>query len=81
MLQQTATDKDVLQVVRRWSSAQRVSLVQDILQSLSVEMRTSVNQPKNTLTKALGLLVTTAPAPSDTQIREWLDERRSEKYA
>jgi hypothetical protein len=42
---------------------------------------TSSSRPRReTLGKALGLLATDKPAPSDSEIEQWLDERRVEKY-
>jgi PHD/YefM family antitoxin component YafN of YafNO toxin-antitoxin module len=35
---------------------------------------------RNTLQKALGLLATSQPAPSDAEIEQWLYEHRMEKY-
>ena len=56
-----------------------ISLAQDLLKSLASEIETS--RPKrNTLKKALGLLATGQPAPTDEDIRRWLEERRGEKY-
>lgn len=36
---------------------------------------------KNTLKKALGLLATNGPAPTDEEVEQWLREHRLEKYA
>ena len=33
-----------------------------------------------TLPKALGLLASDRPAPTDEQVQAWLDEHRMEKY-
>lgn len=39
------------------------------------------SQPrKRTLQRALGLLATDGPAPTDEDIERWLDEHRQEKY-
>jgi len=80
MLTRATTYEEVIQLVRQWSPAQRFSLVQAIFQSLASEIKPAANQQKNTLSKALGLLATTSPAPLDAQVKEWLDERRFEKY-
>jgi len=41
----------------------------------------ATTRPKrNTLEKALGLLYTGKPAPSDAEVKEWLHEHRMEKY-
>lgn len=80
MLSSTVTYEEVIQVVQQWSPSQRFSLVQELFQSLASEIKPSVRQQKNTLSKALGLLATTSPAPTDAQVKEWLDERRFERY-
>jgi hypothetical protein len=35
---------------------------------------------RNTLKKALGLLATSGPAPSEAEVEQWLHEHRLEKY-
>jgi dihydroneopterin aldolase len=70
--------KSVLNIIQGWSQEQRVSLVQDVLKTLSNEMKT--DEPKETLKKALSLLNPVIPAPSDSEIKEWLEEHRMEKY-
>jgi len=69
----------VLRTVHRWPPTRRFALVQDVINTLSLE--TIFPRPRRkTLEKALGLLSTDHPAPSDAEIRQWLDERRMEKY-
>ena len=80
MLTGTATYEEVVQLVRQWPPSERFSLVQVIFQSLAPEIKRPIYQKKNTFTQALGLLATTSPAPTDTQVKEWLEERRLEKY-
>ncbi len=77
----TTTYDEVIQLVQQWSPSQRFSLVQVIFQSLAPEINPVVSQRKNTLSKALGLLATTSPAPTDAQVKEWLNDRRIEKYS
>ena len=75
----TLTYDQVLETVHTWPPAKRISLAQDLLKSLASEIETS--RPKrNTFKKALGLLTTGQPAPTDEDIRRWLEERRAEKY-
>ena len=71
--------KAVIETVRDWPAASRLSLVQDILKTLALEVENSRSK-RNTLEKALGLLATDQPAPSDTDVQQWLDEHRMEKY-
>jgi hypothetical protein len=69
----------VLEVVSGWPSEKRLSLVQDVLETLAPESRGPRSQ-RRTLERALGLLPTGQPAPSDADVRQWLDEHRMEKY-
>lgn len=75
----TKTYDEVLQTIQTWPPDQRFTLVQDILQTLAPQFKSSRTQRK-TLQKALGLLASD-DAPSDEQVEQWLDERRTEKYA
>lgn len=75
----TLTYDQVLKTVHAWPPDKRISLAQDLLRSLTSDMR-APHPRRNTLKKALGLLATDAPAPSDEEIRRLLDERRTEKY-
>jgi len=69
----------VLQTVRQWPPDRRFALVRDVINTLATEVFPSRPRRK-TLEKALGLLATSRPAPSDAEIQQWLDERRMEKY-
>ena len=69
----------VLNAVRTWPATQRFILVQEVLATLAPEgLPASERQP--TLPRALGLLATDRPAPSDADIAAWLEERRQERY-
>ena len=74
----TADYETVLQMIRRWPTAQRFALMQELLRALATEVATP--QVKHTLPRALGLLATNQPAPTDSQIKQWLNERRLEKF-
>lgn len=75
----TINYETVLNTVRQWPSDRRFALVQDVLSTLATEV--SSPRPRHkTLEKALGLLATSQPAPSDAEIEQWLDEHRMEKY-
>ena len=65
----------VLQIVHKWPPNQRFALTRDLLNSLEPE---SVRTP--TLQRALGLLATERPAPSDEEVEIWLDEHHMEKF-
>ncbi len=70
---------EVLKTVETWPADQRLTLVQDILKTLTLSSPQS--RPRHsTLKRALGLLET-APPPSDEQVQQWIDERRMEKYS
>jgi len=72
--------EDVLQMISQWPPAQRILLIQSVLQSLAPELSQTDEKPQNTFSRALGLLATKAPPPIDEQIQAWLDEHRNEKY-
>ena len=69
----------VLKTVRQWSPDRRFALVRDVINTLAPEVVPSPPKRK-TLEKALGLLATSRPAPSDAEVQRWLDERRMEKH-
>lgn len=70
----------IVQIVRLWPPEQRFLLVQDLLLSLASEIKKTVKQRNNTLDRALALLATDRPAPSDEEVEQRLDEYRIEKY-
>jgi hypothetical protein len=74
-----ANYEGVLNIVRQWPILQQMALVQDVLKTLKVRLEPA-RRPGNTLGRALGLLATDQPAPTDEEIEQWLDERRMEKY-
>jgi hypothetical protein len=69
----------ILRAVRAWPLEQRFTLVQDVLKTLAPVVA-HVPPPGNTLDQARGLLATDRPAPTDVEIAQWLDERRTERY-
>jgi hypothetical protein len=70
--------RSIVELVRRWPPEQRAALAQDILKTLATEASTS-RTPRDTLTRASGLLANGA-APTDDEVKQWLDERRAGKY-
>jgi hypothetical protein len=76
---ETTSYETILNTVRQWPPDRRFALVQDVLNTLAPEVKPSRSRRK-TLEKALGLLATSQPAPSDAEIKQWLDEHRMEKY-
>lgn len=70
--------ESVVDTVRSWPVAQRLTLVQDVLATLAPDITPLPRTP--TLARALGLLATDAPAPSDEDIAILLDQRRQERF-
>ena len=58
----------VLQTVRQWPPHRRFALVRDVIDTLAADASPSRPRRK-TLKKALGLLATGRPAPSDAEIQ------------
>ena len=75
----TSSYDTVLQTVRQWPPERRFALVRDVINTLAEETSSSRSRHE-TMGKALGLLATDKPAPSDSEIKRWLDERRVEKF-
>lgn len=83
-----ATDNEgILGAIRDWPAEKRLDLIRDIPRTIKprellYEASEVGAQPrrKHTLEKALGLLATDHRAPSDAEVEEWLEQRRSEKY-
>lgn len=72
----TAEYETILTLVRSWSATQRLTLVQDILVTLTPPDDT----PRTTLQRARGLLASGQTPPTDQQVAAWRDERRAERY-
>ncbi len=70
----------VIKTVIQWPPARRFALVQDVLDTLAPATPPHNKPRRKTLDKALGLLATDQPTPSDAEIEQWLDEHRVEKY-
>ena len=69
----------ILGIVRDWPPAQRFLLVQEVLQTLApLAMPRPPVRP--TLERARGLLATDQPPPSDSEVAQWLEERRLQRY-
>lgn len=75
---ETKNYQSVLSAVGAWSLETRLALIRDLAQSLQVELHAQ-RRRKPTLQKALGLLATDEPAPTDAQVQAWLEEYRMEK--
>ena len=79
---QAVSYDEVLNAVRQWPTTQRFHLVQEVLKTLEpATMRIERPQRKEkTLDRALGLVNLNGPAPTDEEVKQWLDEHRMEKY-
>jgi hypothetical protein len=74
-----ANYEGVLNIVRQWPILEQMALVQDVLKALTARLEPA-RRPGGTLSRALGLLATDQPPPTDEEIEQWLDEHRMEKY-
>lgn len=51
------------------------------LEPTTITVTTNLTQDSgHTIDEALGLLATEQPAPSDSEVEQWLEEHRMEKY-
>ena len=73
------TIENVLGSIRAWPVDLRLSLVRHILAELETELKPQPKR-KKTLNRALGLARTDQPPPTDEEVEQWLDERRTRKY-
>jgi hypothetical protein len=70
----------VLQTISHWTPTQRFALVQEVLKTLEPPALSPTFSERHTLDKALGLLKTERPAPTDEEVGRILHESRLEKY-
>lgn len=73
---------DVWQRVTAWPDQLKRSLVSRLLQSISGESALSDSNPTRgpAIEDMVGLAATSNAAPDDNQVRQWLVEKRQEKY-
>ena len=69
----------ILPIITNWSPSERIVLLQDVLKTLNPTPE-PMRPHRRTLDKALGLLATDQPPPTDEEVQQWLDEHRMEKY-
>jgi len=67
----------VLQLISTWPPEHQASLAAEVLATLKSNRR---DRRRPTLARALGLARTTSPAPSDQDVKQWIDQHRDEKY-
>jgi hypothetical protein len=71
----------VLDRVKRWSDADRFSLVKEVLETLAPkESSPSTVHRGRSLEEILETFKTDQPAPDDETVRQWIDEQRMDKY-
>ena len=69
----------VLRAVRTWCAKERFALVQDVLRTLE-PLPEGSDRSRHTFERALGLLATDTPPPSDEEVQRMLEDYRLEKY-
>jgi hypothetical protein len=72
---------EVLKRVEQWPIVQRRTLALRLLEGLG-EPRPTLQRPPMTipLEKVRGILATDAPAPSDEECKQWIEDERVRKY-
>jgi hypothetical protein len=69
----------VLKVVSTWPAEQRLTLVQEVLETVKNQERQS-RPARDTLSGAVGLLRGAGPPPDDQAVKRWIDEHRTRTY-
>ena len=96
MTQSALDRETILETIRGWPADQQIALMQEILGFLRRDAASSVGAhdaatpaPEAVWEPPLappdskglvGLLATDRPPPTDKEVRQWLEERRMEKY-
>jgi hypothetical protein len=77
----TSDYQQVLERVQEWPTTSRLTLIQDIIETINREQVSILRGEHDTLSTALGLLVSSdKKPPTDDEVARWLDEHRMEKY-
>ena len=71
--------ENVLNTIRAWPAKTRIALVQDVLATLTPDTPVALSR-QPTLSRALGLLRSNVPPPTDAEVRTHLDARRNERF-
>lgn len=72
------TYREVLAAAASWSAAERLSLIQDLLQTLAPDP-VGPNERSAAIERLEGNLATSEPPPTDEEIDRTLEERRMER--
>lgn len=80
MIQQQQDElKEVLERVEHWPAALRIHLARRLLES--VDVRDSQSPRRGwSAAEAMAAVNSRQPAPDDATVKQWVDERRMEKY-
>ena len=70
----------ILSQVRRWPVDKRIAFLEDVLHTLVPTEARENARPKDTFSKALGLLRSSNTAPTDDEINVMIAEHQVEKY-
>ncbi len=82
----TPTDTEyeaIVEQIRTWPATRRFALLHDVLRTLSAERtgkEDGQSPRRSTLAAAIGLGAGGGPPPTDEQVKQWLEERRMEKF-
>ena len=71
---------DVLNRVKGWPPAQRITLARRILETLEPAAAPAAPRGVRSVQELIGIGAGDSPPPDDETIRRWVDEHRMEKY-
>jgi hypothetical protein len=66
---------EVLKKVSQWPPEQRATLAHALIDSLK-----PLKREKPTIDQLVGIGRGAGPAPTDEQVKQWIDEHRTQKY-
>jgi hypothetical protein len=71
---------EVLNRVKDWTPAQRITLARRILETLETAQQPARGLPARSVQELIGIGAGDSPPPDDETVRRWIDEHRMEKY-
>lgn len=71
--------ESVLKIISQWPASRQMALVEEVLKTVSPRVEPP-KERRRTIDEALGMLATDKAAPTDEEVKQWLDEHRMEKY-
>jgi hypothetical protein len=78
MVSQPDEYRSILKVVASWPADQRATLAHALIEGLQNESIAS--RPTPTIDQLIGVARGEGPAPTDAQVKQWIDEHRMRKY-